>query len=196
MKHINSVINVVLAVAVIVLFYLHFSSGKKSSTVVAAPKTGNHAAAIAYFEMDSVQNNFEYYKEIIKDLTKKDQQVRAGLDAKKNAYLSKLKEYQGKSNTMTQEQLAQASQEMQAKEREYNLEEQMQASQLNNETREKLLDVKKKIEEFLKEYNKNRTYAYIISNSADLIYYKDSANNITEDIVKGLNEKFKPKKSK
>lgn len=196
MKNINSIINVALAIAVAILFYLHFSSNKKINTVVATPKVGNSGATIAYFEMDSVQNNFEYYKEIIKDLTKKDQQVRAGLDAKKNAYLSKLKEYQGKSNSMTQDQLAQASQEMQTKEREYNLEEQMQASQLNSETREKLLDVKKKIEEFLKEYNKNKIYAYIIANSADLIYYKDSAHNITEDIVKGLNEKFKAKKSK
>jgi outer membrane protein len=52
-------------------------------------------------------------------------------------------------------------------------------------------DIRKKIEEFLKEYNKDKGYADIFSNSQGLMYYKDTAYNITNDMIKGLNESYK-----
>jgi len=194
MKNINSIINVVLAVAVAILFYLHFTSGKKTVTANASKANGSKGCMIAYFEMDSIQNHFEYYKQIIEELTKKEQEAKNILAAKKNENISKLKEYQGRGNSMTQEQMAAASQDMQRRESDYQFQEQSEGNKLSGETRDKLLDVKKKIEDFLKDYNKDKTYSFILSNSADLIYYKDSAFNITNDIVKGLNEMYKPKK--
>ena len=194
MKNFNSIINVVLAVAIAVLFYLHFTSHKKTMAAGAAKPSCAKGCVIAYFEMDSIQNHFEYYKEIIKDLSKKEQDVRGVLAMKKNANITKLKEYQGKGNSMSQEQMASASQDMQNREREYQIDEQTEANKLQEETRTKLLEVKKKIEDFLKEYNKDKTYSFILSNSSDLIYYKDSSYNITTDIVKGLNEMYPVKK--
>ena len=194
MKNTNNIINIVLAIAVAVLFFLHFSSNKKTNTPTAAKPANGKTCMIAYFEMDSIQNHFEYYKEIIEELSKKEQQAKNILAAKKNENISKLKEYQSKGNAMTQEQMAAASQDMQRRESDYQYQEQSEGSKLSSETRDKLLDVKKKIEDYLKEYNKDKVYSFILSNSSDLIYYKDSAFNITNDIVKGLNEMYKPKK--
>ncbi len=81
-------------------------------------------------------------------------------------------------------------------EKELQAEEQSQTSQLSQETRDKLGNVKKKVEDFLKEYNATYQYDYIISNSMnnDFIFYKDSTLNITNDLIKGLNEKYKKEK--
>ena len=49
-----------------------------------------------------------------------------------------------------------------------------------------------KIEAYLQEYNKNHNYTYIVSYEQGLFYYKDSVNNITADLIKGLNERYKP----
>lgn len=193
MKNINTVLNVVLGIAIAVLFYLHFSSKKQNNSTIAKSSCAK-GCVIAYFEMDSIQNHFNYYKQIIEELSKKEQEVRLSLATKKNANISKLKEYQGKGSSMSQEQMAQAQQDLQNRDRDYQLNEQAEASKLQDETRTKLLDVKKKIEDFLKEYNKDKTYSFILSNSSDLIYYKDSSYNITNDIVKGLNELYKVKK--
>lgn len=193
MKNINTILNVVLAVAVAVLFYLHFSPRKEKSKTAMNPNCAK-GCVIAYFEMDSIQNHFDYYKQIIEDLQKKEKEIRVALDLKKNANLSKLKEYQGRGSSMTQDQMAVAQQDLQNRDRQYQLDEQAEASKLTDETRTKLLDVKKKIEDFLKEYNKDKTYSFILSNSSDLIYYKDSSYNITNDIVKGLNDLYKVKK--
>lgn len=194
MKNINSIINIILAVAVSVLFYLHFAGNKKSKSVAMAKPNCSKGCVIAYFEMDSIQNHFEYYKQIIDELTKKEQDVRNDLATKKNINLNKLKEYQSKGASMTQDQMVAARQDMEKRENDYQFQEQSEASKLSAETRDKLLEVKKKIEDFLKDYNKDKVYSFILSNSSDLIYYKDSSFNITNEIVKGLNDMYKPKK--
>ena len=55
-------------------------------------------------------------------------------------------------------------------------------------------EVRTKIENYLKEYNKAKGYSFIISYEPGLVYYKDSIYNITGDVVKGLNEMYKKKK--
>ena len=66
--------------------------------------------------------------------------------------------------------------------------------EMQDETARKLQDVKKKIEDYLKEYNKDKGYAYIYASSPDLIYYKDTVYNITDDLLKGLNHLYPKKK--
>jgi outer membrane protein len=56
----------------------------------------------------------------------------------------------------------------------------------------RMKDVKTKIEDFLKEYNKEKNYSYIVSYEQGLFYYKDSVYNITADVIKGLNGIYKP----
>jgi outer membrane protein len=53
-------------------------------------------------------------------------------------------------------------------------------------------EIKAKIEEYLREYNNASAYTYIVSYEPGLFYYKDTAYNITADLVKGLNERYKP----
>ena len=54
--------------------------------------------------------------------------------------------------------------------------------------------IKIQIENFLKEYNKDKTYAYIFANQPGLFYYCDSMYNLTEAIIKGINGDYKGKK--
>ena len=65
---------------------------------------------------------------------------------------------------------------------------------MQEESFKRLQEVKQKIEAFLVKYNKNKEFAYIFSSNPDLMYYKDTAYDITSDIVKGLNAEYKPKK--
>jgi outer membrane protein len=56
------------------------------------------------------------------------------------------------------------------------------------------LSVKKKIEEFLAQYNKDGKYSYIVAYEQGLFYYKDTAYNITNDLIRGLNLEYKNEK--
>ncbi len=57
-------------------------------------------------------------------------------------------------------------------------------------------DVNKTIEDFLKEFNKNKEYAYILGYQSGTIYYKDPRFDITSAVLKGLNEQHKNKNKK
>ena len=53
--------------------------------------------------------------------------------------------------------------------------------------------VRERVESYLKEYNKDKNYSYIFSDFPEAIYYKDTLYNITNEIIKGLNESYKKK---
>jgi hypothetical protein len=66
MKNIAAGINIVLAIAVAILFYFQFAPKKTENTAPGSSKNLPEGSfKIAYFESDSFQNNFEYFKEII-----------------------------------------------------------------------------------------------------------------------------------
>ena len=65
---------------------------------------------------------------------------------------------------------------------------------LQVESNNRLMEVRKKIEDFLATYNKDKAFAFIFSNDPGLMYYKDTAYDITGEIIKGLNEAYTAKK--
>jgi len=53
-------------------------------------------------------------------------------------------------------------------------------------------DLKKRINNFLVEYNKKQAYSYIFSYSAalNILFYKDPSQDITNEVVAGLNAAY------
>ena len=92
---------------------------------------------------------------------------------------------------MTQTEQANATADLQQMERNYSLKEQAASQELQDEQLKKLTDVKKKIEDYLKVYNAQKGYAYIFSSAPEFMYFKDTVYNITDEVVKGLNQQYK-----
>jgi outer membrane protein len=95
---------------------------------------------------------------------------------------------------LSQAEVGSRQQELVQAEKNYTNKEQQLSQELQEESFKRLQEVKKKIESFLAQYNKDKQFAYIFSSNPDLMYYKDTAYDITADIVKGLNAEYKPKK--
>lgn len=193
MKNFTLGLNVVLAIAVAVLFYLHFSASKKIAPVNDKQNTAS-SFKIAYFEMDSIENHYEYLKEVRKGLREMEQQKSSELAAKKNAIKNKLDQYRSIGKSMSQEDMVKAQEELQRMDNDLKNEEQMKMQELQDESVQKIQMVKKKIEEYLKEYNKTKNYSFILASSPDIMYYKDSVYSITSDVLKGLNDEYKKNK--
>ncbi len=195
MKNFTLGLNIVLAVAVAVLFYLHFSSSSTGTVATGSTKSvPNGSFRIAYFETDSIQSQFEYFKEIAGELEAKSQSNAKVLGDMKSTFSGKYQELQKVASALSQSELANKQQELMQMEKAFQGKEKMMSDEMQDEQFRKMQDVKKKIEDYLKEYNKDKGYAYILSSSADLMYLKDSAYNITQDVVKGLNALYKKKK--
>ncbi len=191
MKSISWVVNGVLAIAVIVLYFLHFNS---SSVPVKSAALSSDNVKIAYFEIDSIQNNYEFFKDVKSALQVKDMDNAKQLTALKNAYIAKYQDLQKNGQYLSQAEVGSRQQDLVQAENNYTNKEQQLSQELQEESFKRLQEVKKKIEVYLEKYNKNKTFAYIFSSNPDLMYYKDTAYDITADIIKGLNDEYKPKK--
>jgi outer membrane protein len=193
MKSFTLGFNIVLVVAIAVLFYLHFSSSK-AQPPKAELQMPSGSFRIAYFEMDSIESHYDYLKKVRADIRALEQTKTNELAGLRNDYNKALQQYQQKGNTMNQEDVAKANEDMMQRESNLKSQEQIKGQEMQNESVNLIQDVKKRIDDFLKSYNKDKRFAYIFASSPDIIYYKDSAYDITADLIKGLNEDYKKKK--
>lgn len=187
--------NIVLLILVGILFYLYFSSKKTPETPVAAvaDTTPPGAFRIAYFDMDSIERNYNYLKNVKNELKTKESELNGQLSALKSKYMSKVTKFQQEAQSMTQERQGTMQQDLLQEQKVIQNKEQAINSELQDESFKKMQDVNKTIEDFLKDFNKNKEYAYILGYQSGTIYYKDPRYDITNTVLKGLNEKYKNK---
>lgn len=185
--------NIVLLVLVGVLFYLHFAPDKKESVKPAAVASSPKEFRIAYFEMDSLEAAFAMVKDVKGELARKEEAINSELARLDKNYREKANMYQGQAATMSQVQSEMATRDM------MQLQQTMQSrkASLDQEYQDfymrKMRDVKTRIEDFLKDYNSKKGYSYIFAYEPGLFYYRDTAYNITNDVIKGLNDGYKKK---
>jgi outer membrane protein len=185
--------NVVLTV-LSAYFLFQFLSGGAAKTLSKAKATPAGSFKMAYFEMDSVEVNFELVKELKDELLKKEQGIEQEMQKMANNMQERYNYYQQQANTglMNQSQSDAAGRELR------NLDEQMKNrkqaldAEYGDFVMRRQNEIKAKIEEYLREYNSASSYTYIVSYEPGLFYFKDTAYNITADLVKGLNERYKP----
>src|SRR5688500_3125205 len=196
MKNISTILSILALALIGVLFYLHFSQGNTQKKVsVPTDKSATSSFAIAYFDIDSLQEHYEYFKDVSGDIKKKESSMNAELNDLTNKYQRTIRKWQEKGNNITQAEGETAQREVgllqqQYQQRKGELEKEMQKLQVD-----RMSELRKQVEEFLKEYNKNKKYSYILSYEPGfIIYYRDSAYNITGDLINGLNTQYKEKK--
>lgn len=190
MKPNSWIVNGVLALAIIVLYVLHFNS---NATPIKSSAMSAGGVKVAYFEIDSIQNSYNFFKDVKAALQAKDVENAKQLTGLKNAFAIKYQELQKNGQYLSQAEIGARQQELAQLEKNYTNREQQLAAEMQEESFKRLQEVKQKIEAFLVSYNKNKEFAYIFSSNPDLMYYKDTAYDITADIVKGLNAEYKPK---
>ena len=184
-------------VAVAVLFYLHFSSGKtanlKTSSVKPLTKSETECR-IAYFEMDSIENSFTVVKDVKNELGREEDRINNEMASLEKKYRDKIAQYQSQASTMTQVQSEMANRDVLQMQETMKGKKQELDSRYQDLYMRKMRDVKSKIEDFLKEYNNQKGFSYIVAYEPGLFYYKDTAYNITPDVIKGLNKRYENKK--
>ena len=202
MKNFLLPLNILLALAVAVLFYLHFNQKPVKVDVKAASgatdSLSQHELKIAYVDLDSIQENYNYYKEKMDEFDRK----KEGADRDLNNAFQKIENeriaFVQKGNAITQVEAENFQREYTRKMQ--NLENQKKSLENNiqQEGVKTMEELKKKINEFLTEYNKTKGYSYIFSYSStiNILFYKDTALNITNEVVSGLNEAYNKTKVK
>jgi outer membrane protein len=198
MKQFPMVLNLVLLAAVGVLYYLHFSKDNKlnapqKQVSPSVNSTNTVRPAIAYVELDSLNEKISYIKLGRKDLEAQQQAIETewensyrNLENQKNNFLKR-------GNAITQEeaekfQTSLLQQQQQVDGRKQNL-----SQKLNEKSYKFMEEIQKKLKDFLTAYNEDKNFNYIFTtgNGLEYMVYKDSSLNITADVIKGMNDVMK-----
>ncbi len=196
MKNFLIVLNVVLVIAVGVLFYLHFAGRKPVAYAPAVPDTATPASfKIVYFDIDSLETQYEYYKQSLEYIRNKENQITGQLNVMRDNFNNKLKEYQQKGASMSQTEQTAAQQDLARMQNEFRDADQRKHEELQGESMRRLQEVKVKIQNFLKDYSKSHGYIFVYASADnDNLYYKDTSRNITSEIARILNEQYRAEK--
>ena len=207
MKKFTLIFNIVLALAVVALFVLHFTSKSGKSTVASNGKTETSTELSANFtaawvNVDTVLNSYDMYFDMRKELEVNSRKLEAELNAKSRTFEKEAMDFQDKvqKGLVTRSEAQQLQTTLANKEQElYRLREEMRM-QLAEEEQVKLRKIQNSITEFLKEYNEDKGYHIILSSTfGGPMLYGHPALDITNDVVKGLNTKYsvnRPKENK
>lgn len=199
MQKASFILNLVLLVAVAVLFYLYFS-GKKNTPetkVAASTSSGNVPDGefrIAYFEMDSINNSFALVKDVKSELSREEERINSELTKLQRTYNDKLIRYQNSQEASSQIESEKVRRDIMDLQNRISARKQELDQKFQDLYMRKMQEVKNTVEDFLTAYNKDKGYAYILAYEPGFIFYRDSALNITDDLVKGLNAQYKNKK--
>ncbi len=192
--------NAILTLATGYLLYLQLFSGQAKGNLrqleVLDSLQANPDFRMAYFEMDSVASGSEEVKSLKSELTKKEGDIDAELSRMEANMQQKLLYYQGleREGKLTQEQAQSASAEIGKLNEDLKARKQQLEQEYSDLMVRRQNEIKSKIENYLKEYNKTKNFSYIVSYEQGLFYFRDTAFNITADLIKGLNSTYKPAK--
>lgn len=196
MKQIHYAIEAVLAVAIIILFIMMpRSSASKAKTT--NPKAEQAAATlpIAFVRMDSLASQYEYFRDMNKQLAAEAEQNQRTLATKMAAMQKAAEDFQRRlrTNAFTSEDAARVEQEkiLKMQEEGQRLELSMTQALANKqaEANEKMYRI---VREQVSEMNKDGKYRYILTNvGLENLLYADSTLDITDDVVKFLNDHYR-----
>jgi outer membrane protein len=196
MKNLSLILNIILLVAVGVLYYLHFS-GPKTSAGSETSSVNPGDLQIAYINSDTVLKYYDYLqvsRQQLEEKTKKmDQDYRNRAMGLQNEFAA----YQRNVNSMTLGQVRAAEEDLAKKQQNLQLYQQTLAQQVMQEESRLNKELYDRVTAFLNQYGKEKGIQVVLKYdpTSDVLHVAD-ALDITQDVIKGLNEQYQQEKAK
>ena len=163
----------------------------------AADGASASAVKIAYVEVDSLMTQYDFAKDYSVTLQKKSNNARNTLTQKGNALQAAVNNFQQKLNNNGFTSREQAASQQAAIERQQRDLQELQArleNELATETAKFNEALRDSLQNFLKAYNNDKKYDMILSKAGDNILMANQKFDITNDVINGLNKRYKPAK--
>ncbi len=196
MKNISIILNVVLIIAVTLLYIDRFSGNSDKTDELSVSNTENVVGDIdiVYVNIDSLLNGYDYYNDLKTELLKEQKKLEASLNSKGKSLERKGMEFQQKvENRLVTNNQAQEMQNQLMREQQnlMQLKEQL-SRQLGAKEQDMNKSIFEKVNAQLEEYNKKGAHKLILSNTTfgGNILLADDNMNITDIILLRLNESY------
>lgn len=194
----NFILNIVFAIAITILFILHFSSKTNAgSAELVPPKIELKASKIVYINTDSLYEKYEFIKEIKKSIASQRSNAESEFARKYQALANEEQNFREIAARLSEEEGLKQQQELMIKEQKLaEFRDQMQENLMKTEA-EKNEEITKNIADYLSKVYSGTPYTYILgyTRGGGILFANDSLD-ITNEVIEGLNKNFKSQKNK
>lgn len=196
MKKVNLILNIVSILAIAVLYVLHFADDSRhgSQPVSGDSQVSAVKGEIVFINLDSLVNQYDMYNDLNTELQSKASTIENELNKQSRAFENDVKSYQDKmqKGLLTLSQAQTTEQELAMREQQLRQLAQQRQLEMADETNVMYNKVMDAISTYVSNYNKDKQFALILTTTGatNTVLGGDQALNITEDILKGLNEEY------
>ena len=212
-KNVSVFLNVVLLISVAVLYYLHFSSLPKSAEVTAKSNDSTlaskpivmqpkviKASKIVYVNLDVLSEKYEFLKDVSKSVQAEQHSYETQYQTAGQKLQADYQEFQAKADKgLLSENQVKTEQDAFAKRKEDLDQIQRKSAALEDKVQAITEEARKNLTDYIKEYNKEGHYNYVLGYSegplSPVLLANDSFD-ITNEILDGLNAQYNAKKKK
>ena len=196
-KNASLILNVVLTIAVAVLYYLHFKDRQPAVASVSAKPAETKGRDIVYVNVDSLLTKYDYFKDTQKVLESKRFQLENELATKGRNLQNKVAFFQQRAPTMTQEQGRATEASLQKEQQDILAYRERAAQNLATEEQAKNKQLYDQIYDYLKKVNAQNKYEFVLGyTKGGGILFADPSADQTKAILDGLNKEYQPKVTK
>lgn len=195
MKNLSLVLNIVLLVAVIVLYVLYFSS-KKTGQLASVADSVAGSSKIAFILTDSVLDNYDYLKTSKDVLEEKSKKLQQEYRNRAMGLQSEITAYQRTRNSLTLGQDQAMQEDLGKKQQNLQMYEQTLSQQLMGEEQKLMKELYDRLTKYCKEYGEQSGLQVILKyDQASDVLYGSGGLDITKVVIAGLNEAYQSEKS-
>ncbi len=197
MKKVNLIINIVLVVAIGILYFLHFkgdtSKSEPAKAKIATSAINTNDGPIAYIKIDSLLSNMKMYADVNEQLTSKQQKLETTFATQYQAFEKEVADFQNKvsKGLLTRREAQELEAQLGAKQSELENQRNNYSVELQEEGTVSQNKVINYLMEYLVEYNSDNKYSLIFSYSfGGGLLFADNSLDITTQVLEGINLKY------
>lgn len=157
-------------------------------------KSFSATGEIVYIQMDTLINNYDMFNDLRSQLENKFNSIQTELNKKSRAFENDVKDFQEKMNKglLTRSQAEAQQNELLSREQELQLFTQQKQMEMAEEESVMVNRVMDAIKTYVASYNETHQYALILTTSvtSNIVLAGDPSRDITQDVLKGLNEAY------
>ncbi len=192
MKNLSLILNVVLLAAVLVLYFLHFSSQNQTDESVKAKVVSALPANIAFIHSDTLLKNYEFSKVAADELENKKDELQAEYENRARGLQTEIASFQRNAQNMTIAQARAVEEDLTKKQQNLMRYQETLTQTLMQEEAKISNELYDKVADYLRDYGIANNFQLVLTyqRGSGVLYANDSLN-ITQEIVSGLNDAYR-----
>ena len=169
---------------------------KSADKPAAAAAAKDTQAKIVYVNQDTLLAKYDYFTDLKGRLEKKGKSAQSDVESRRQAIQREIAEYQKNAATMSADQREETEKRLQRKGQEFQTYEQNAGAEFQTAQGDEMDKLYNTITDYLKTYAKKKGYKMVLSYSRanPTVLYGDESYDVTDEVVKGLNDEYKKDK--